>query len=41
MVSDPDLEQGGNITVVVRHDLATGDPTRESAFEGAPSCANF
>jgi hypothetical protein len=38
---DPDLEQGGKITIAVRRDAATGDPTRESAFESAPSYANF
>ena len=27
-VFDPDLEQGGNINVVVRRDPATGDMTR-------------
>ena len=40
-VFDPDLEQGGKITIAVRRDAATGDPTRESAFESAPSYANF
>jgi hypothetical protein len=40
-VVDPDLEEGGHITIVLRRGPATGDPTRESAFESAPSYANF
>ena len=40
-VFDPDLQQGGNITVLVRRDPATGDPTRGSAFESAPSYGKF